>query len=54
MAGLVFESINALLIRQDLPSQERIKQLNGVAILQMKSLLGNRNVELLKKGSHFS
>jgi len=44
------ESINALLIRQDLSSQERIKQLNGVAILQMKSLLGNHNIELLKKG----
>ncbi len=42
------ESINALLIRQNMPSQERIKQLNGVAILQMKSLLGNQNIKLLK------
>ncbi|MDR3002047.1 MAG: KilA-N domain-containing protein [Fibromonadaceae bacterium] len=41
------ESINALLIRQNMSSQERIKQLNGVAILQMKSLLGNQNVKLL-------
>jgi len=44
------ESINALLIRQNIPSQERIKQLNSVAILQMKSLLGNQNIKLLKKG----
>jgi len=44
------ESINALLIRQNMPSQERIKQLNSVAILQMKSLLGNQNIKLLKKG----
>jgi hypothetical protein len=44
------ESINALLIRQNQPSHERIKQLNGVAIVQMKSLLGNGNVRLLKKG----
>jgi len=42
------ESINALLIRQNMPSQERIKQLNGVAILQMKSLFGNQNMKLLK------
>jgi len=31
-----------------MPSQERIKQLNGVAILQMKSLFGNQNMKLLK------
>jgi hypothetical protein len=42
------ESINALLIRQNLPPQERIKQLNNVAILQMKSLLGNQNLKQLK------
>jgi len=42
------ESINTLLIRQNLSQQERIKQLNGVAIMQMKSLLGNQNVKLLK------
>jgi len=44
------ESINALLIRQNMPPQERIKQLNSVAILQMKSLLGNQNIKLLKNG----
>jgi len=41
------ESINALLIQQNTPSQERIKQLNDVAILQMKSLLSNQNMKLL-------
>jgi hypothetical protein len=33
------ESINALLIRQDLDAPERLRQLNGVAITQMKSLM---------------
>lgn len=33
------ESINALLIQQGIPSQERILQLNQVAISQMKSLM---------------
>jgi hypothetical protein len=42
------ESINALLIRQNLPPQERIKQLNNVAIMQMKSLLGSQNLKQLK------
>jgi hypothetical protein len=32
------ESINALLIRQGLEQNERLKQLNEVAITQMKSL----------------
>jgi hypothetical protein len=34
------ESINALLIRQGLPQNERLIQLNNTAITQMKSLLG--------------
>jgi len=34
------ESINALLIRQDIPQTDRLIQLNSTAILQMKSLLG--------------
>jgi hypothetical protein len=34
------ESINALLIRQDLPQGERLIQLNTTAITQMKSLVG--------------
>lgn len=33
------ESINALLIRQDMPQSERLVQLNGTAIIQMKSLV---------------
>jgi hypothetical protein len=34
------ESINALLIRQGLSQSERLTQLNGTAITQMKSLIG--------------
>jgi hypothetical protein len=34
------ESINALLIRQGLPQSERLVQLNGTAITQMRSLVG--------------
>lgn len=34
------ESINALLIRQEIPQEERIVQLNSTAITQMKSLVG--------------
>ncbi len=42
------ESINALLIRQDLDQSERLIQLNKVAISQMKSLLNNKNMKSLK------
>ncbi|MDR1190416.1 MAG: KilA-N domain-containing protein [Verrucomicrobiales bacterium] len=38
------ESINALLIRQALPQSERLRQLNRVAITQMRSLVENRNL----------
>jgi hypothetical protein len=38
------ESINALLIRQQLLQSERLVQLNAVAITQMKSLTDNRNL----------
>lgn len=34
------ESINAVLIHQNLPASERLKQLNNVAITQMRSLVG--------------
>lgn len=34
------ESINAVLIHQGLPQNERLKQLNSIAIIQMKSLIG--------------
>lgn len=42
------ESINAVLINQDLPQSERLKQLNQVAITQMRSLLGNFQLKKLK------
>jgi len=42
------ESINALLIQQQLTQGERLVQLNNVAITQMRSLAENRNLEQLK------
>jgi hypothetical protein len=42
------ESINALLIRQELPQIERLIELNKVAITQMKSLLGSTTIKKLK------
>lgn len=42
------ESINALLINQQLSQSERIQQLNTVAIIQMKSLLENNSIKKLK------
>ena len=42
------ESINAVLINQGLPQNERIKQLNNIAITQMKSLVANKMVKKLK------
>jgi hypothetical protein len=42
------ESVNALLIRQELPQGERLVQLNKVAITQMRSLVENRNLKALK------
>jgi hypothetical protein len=41
------ESINAVLIHQGLPQNERIKQLNNIAIIQMKSLVGNKSMQNL-------
>ena len=41
------ESINAVLIHQALPQNERIKQLNIIAITQMKSLVNNKNIKQL-------
>jgi hypothetical protein len=41
------ESINALLIQQRIPSQERILQLNQVAITQIKSLLTAKGLKRL-------
>ena len=42
------ESINALLIRQDLSQSERLEQLNKIAIAQMRSLLNSKSVKKLK------
>lgn len=42
------ESINALLIHQNLPQNERLLQLNKVAITQMKSLLDSKGLKKQK------
>ncbi|MDP4265307.1 MAG: KilA-N domain-containing protein [Bacteroidota bacterium] len=42
------ESINAVLLRQELPQPDRLKKLNGIAISQMKSLLSNNGMKKLK------
>jgi hypothetical protein len=42
------ESINALLINQEISQQNRLEQLNEIAISQMKSLLANHSVKKLK------
>lgn len=41
------ESLNAELIRKDIPQSERLKELNNTAITQMKSLLGNLSLKKL-------
>ena len=38
------ESINSVLIRQNLPQNERLKNLNEIAISQMKSLLSSNQL----------
>jgi hypothetical protein len=43
------ESINALLIRQDIPQNERLVQLNQVAIIQLQSLFGNSHIRKLSE-----
>ena len=42
------ESINALLIRQELPQSQRLIELNKVAITQMRSLAGSKNLKQLE------
>jgi hypothetical protein len=42
------ESINAALIHQGLNQETRIQQLNSLAISQMKSLLGSKEIKRLK------
>ncbi len=41
------ESINSVLIRQDLPAPERLLKLNEIAITQMRTLLSSDNVKRL-------
>lgn len=43
------ESINAILIQHGLASQDRILQLNKVAITQIKSLLDSKQLTFLAK-----
>ena len=40
------ESINAVLIHQNLSQSERLMQLNKIAITQMKSLMNNLNIKI--------
>jgi hypothetical protein len=42
------ESINALLVHQGMSQSERLMKLNETAINQMKSLLSNKNIKMLK------
>ncbi|MEP7263320.1 MAG: KilA-N domain-containing protein [Bacteroidota bacterium] len=42
------ESINAVLIHQGLKQNERLEQLNKIAITQMKSLVGSKQIKKLK------
>jgi hypothetical protein len=42
------ESINGLLIQQNISASERILQLNQVAISQIKSLLSAKGIKILK------
>jgi superfamily II DNA/RNA helicase len=41
------ESIKADLIHQDMQQSERLQRLNKIAIIKMKSLLGNKNLKKL-------
>lgn len=43
------ESMNAVLIHQGLMQSERLKELNKMAIIQMKSLLQNNQIKKLKE-----
>jgi hypothetical protein len=42
------ESINAILIQQELPPSTRLQQLNAIAITQMTSFIKNANIKKLK------
>jgi len=42
------ESLNAEFIRQELPQSQRLIKLNGIAIIQMRSLLDNSSIKKLR------
>jgi len=42
------ESINAVMIHQEIEQSKRLLQLNMIAITQMKSLVQNKNIKKLK------
>ncbi len=44
------ETMNAELIRQKLTQPERLRRLNEIAIIQIKSLLGNPSIKKLRSG----
>jgi hypothetical protein len=44
------ESMNAAFIRMGLPQGERLRKLNGIAIQQLKSLVGSINLKKLSDG----
>ncbi|MBI4846553.1 MAG: KilA-N domain-containing protein [Candidatus Omnitrophica bacterium] len=44
------ESVNAVLINQGILQAQRLEQLNKIAITQMKSLLGSKEIKRLKYG----
>ena len=44
------ESLNAVFIRQGLSSSERLRQLNQIAITQMRSLIDNNEMKRLTEG----
>ena len=46
------ETLNAEFIRQGLAPLERLKKLNEIAIIQMRSLLGNPTIKKLAGGDH--
>ena len=45
------ESMNAEFIRMGLPQGERLRKLNGIAIQQLKTLVGNENLKILGDGN---
>jgi hypothetical protein len=43
------ESVNSMLVAQELEQKDRLEKLNSLAIAQMKSLLGNKKIKQLIK-----